>query len=258
MSKEYTITRLINSRNYICYNKDVAKIFGPNVAIVFAELVNLCDYFGGKEFYFEQEKLCNDTALSKYQLREAMKILVENGIVTVTRRGIPSKNYYLLHIKAMVQILDSHDTDLKPETSQDDGEGADQQANSPEKETVKRVPLVNRVPKNDIEEVEKEYLLNYNKLYEQGSVRNPKPVLNWKASRRLTKNAIMQYGKENIVMAVKKSIQNDFCVKKGYSLTTILSGGVLAELINGNSDPPKHIDLSDRYDMTQAKGAYYG
>ncbi len=101
------------------------------------------------------------------------------------------------------------------------------------KKEVKRGPLLEREPKNDIEKVEKEYLQNYQKLYKNGVVKSDQPVINWNQSRRLTKDCIAKYGLDTVVLAVKKSVSNKFCIEKGYVLTTILSAGVLAGLING-------------------------
>lgn len=100
-------------------------------------------------------------------------------------------------------------------------------------EPPKKVPLIEREPKNDLERVEKAYLLNYKTLYESGVVRMPQPVINWTACRKLTNDCITKYGIDNVVNAVTKSINSEFCVRKGYSLTTILSNGVLSELLNG-------------------------
>ncbi|WP_143064148.1 DNA replication protein [Treponema bryantii] len=99
-------------------------------------------------------------------------------------------------------------------------------------ETPQRVPLTERVPKNDIERVEKEYALNYQQLYERGVVKSEKPIVNWAQSRKLTKDCIEKYGLEKILDAVRRSIDNKFIVSKGYVLTTILSAGMLAQLIN--------------------------
>lgn len=101
-----------------------------------------------------------------------------------------------------------------------------------EKPKSKRVPLTEREPQNDIEQVEKVYLENYAKLYERGVLKIEKPVNNWSASRKLVKDCISKYGVDTIVSAVKKSIDNKFVVSKGYVLTTILSAGVLSQLIN--------------------------
>lgn len=101
-----------------------------------------------------------------------------------------------------------------------------------EAEKPKKVALTDRQPKNDIEQVEKAYLENYEKLYKRGVLKIEKPVINWSASRKLTKTCISKYGVDTIVSAVRKSIDNKFAVSKGYVLTTILSAGVLSQLIN--------------------------
>ena len=103
---------------------------------------------------------------------------------------------------------------------------------APKIKQATRVALVDRSPKNDIERVEKVYLENYTKLYERGVLKIEKPVVNWSASRKLTKDVIEKYGVDNIVSAVRKSIDNKFVVSKGYALTTILSAGILSQLLN--------------------------
>lgn len=112
---------------------------------------------------------------------------------------------------------------------------------TPEKESkpkickAKKPPLIDREPVNDLERIEKAYLENYRELFKKGIVHTEKPVINWAQSRRLVNNSIARFGYNTIMDAVQKSINNAFCVQKGYTLTTILSSGVLAGLINGNS-----------------------
>ena len=95
-----------------------------------------------------------------------------------------------------------------------------------------QIPLLNRDPKNDLERIEKIYLQNYKVLYERGVLRLESPVINWTACRKLENDCLKKYGVEVLCEAVKKSIENQFVVSKGYVLTTILSAGVLAQLIN--------------------------
>lgn len=159
---------------------------------------------------------------------------------------------------AVQEIADSDSAAEQP--TEIDGQEAEEKSAEAKKEKKEKIaPLTEREPRNDIEKVEKEYLVNYNRLYTLGVLKSQKPVINWTVSRKLTKEVIKKYGVDVIVDAVRKSLGNNFCIFKGYSLTTILSSGVLAELINGSNAPPQqHIDLSDKYDMTQSKGAYYG
>ena len=100
------------------------------------------------------------------------------------------------------------------------------------KTKVSKPPLLEREPANDIERVEKEYLLNYRELYERGVLKMEVPVINWTVSRKMTKDCISKYGIQTIIEAVKKSKDNRFVVSKGYVLTTILSAGILSQLIN--------------------------
>ena len=102
------------------------------------------------------------------------------------------------------------------------------------KKQVKK-PLLEREPVNDIERVEKVYLQNYQSLFNSGIVKTEKPVINWLQSRKLTKQVIATYGVDTIINAVRNSVNNDFCVSRGYCLTMILSAGVLSGLINGNN-----------------------
>lgn len=122
------------------------------------------------------------------------------------------------------------------------------------KKTEKKIiPLIEREPRNDIEKVEKEYLINYNKLYQAGILRSSNPIMNWTVSRKITKEVIKKYGLETIIQVVKKSITNNFCIQKGYALNIILSSGVLSELINGGLAPPKK-QLQEKYDMSDLLG----
>lgn len=116
----------------------------------------------------------------------------------------------------------------------------------PEKKPAaeKKKPLAEREPVNDIERVEKEYLRNYSQLHGLGIIRMEKPIINWTASRKMTKDAIRKYGVGVVLEAVRKSMNSRFCITKGYTLTTILSAGVLAGLVNVEK-PPSRTALAD-------------
>ena len=116
----------------------------------------------------------------------------------------------------------------------------------PEKKPAaeKKKPLAEREPVNDIERVEKAYLRNYSQLHGLGIIRMERPIINWAASRKMTKDAIKKYGLDVVLEAVRKSMNSRFCITKGYTLTTILSAGVLAGLVNVEK-PPGRTALAD-------------
>lgn len=111
-------------------------------------------------------------------------------------------------------------------------------------EKASKKPLAEREPVNDIERVEKAYLRNYSQLHGLGIIRMERPIINWAASRKMTKDAIRKYGVGVVLEAVRKSMNSRFCITKGYTLTTILSAGVLAGLVNVEK-PPGRTSLAD-------------
>lgn len=102
------ILRLLAQNNFITFNKDVAKIVGIDAAILFGELCSLeCMY--GEEFFYDQTKLAEDTCLTEYRLRNALKVLKEEGVVNVAKKGVPAKNYYSLNEYKFMDMLESLD-----------------------------------------------------------------------------------------------------------------------------------------------------
>jgi hypothetical protein len=100
----------------------------------------------------------------------------------------------------------------------------------------KRIGLLDHEPKNDLERVNKKWLENYLAIFGSQPI-NPR----WDLSSPLVKKAIKQAGIEKVLQALETARQDDFCLKAGYILKTIMSGNVLSRLINakpGGTGPP--------------------
>src|SRR5574344_2499052 len=97
-----------------------------------------------------------------------------------------------------------------------------------------RVSLLDREPKNVLEQIEKKYLQNYKQLHDEGKPLTETPFVDWSIARKIENECLKKYGLENIMKAIEKSKHNDFCVNTGYSLTTILSARVFASLLYEN------------------------
>lgn len=170
---------------------------------------------------------------------KCLKKLEENGLI-LKRKDMNQHNLYMVLRKPAPK---TPTPTLKKETQKSEiakePEVKAEKAEAKKAEPKEKVPLLEREPKNDIEKVEKEYLQNYADLYKNGVVKCEQPIINWGASRKLTKDVLKKYGLEKIIEAVQKSKGNDFCIKKGYALSTILSSGVLSELINGTDKLPQ-------------------
>lgn len=107
-----TILSLLAKQNYITYNKPLAKIIGIDEAILYGELCSISCYNNEEEFSYEQEKIIDDTCLSEYRVRNALKKLIEFNLVEVNKKGLPSRYYYKLNDDAFKKIMQISDESL--------------------------------------------------------------------------------------------------------------------------------------------------
>lgn len=103
------ILQLLAKENYITYHKGLAKKLGVDEAILFGEMCSLTNVYGD-EFFCDQEKLIEETCLTEYRVRNAIKTLQEVGLLKVERKGMPAKNYYTLNEDVLIDMLDLHRT----------------------------------------------------------------------------------------------------------------------------------------------------
>ena len=103
------ILQLLAKENYITYHKGLAKKLGVDEAILFGEMCSLTNVYGD-EFFCYQEKLMEETCLTEYRVRNAVKTLQEVGLLKVERKGMPAKNYYTLNEDVLIDMLDLHRT----------------------------------------------------------------------------------------------------------------------------------------------------
>jgi hypothetical protein len=99
-------------------------------------------------------------------------------------------------------------------------------------EKTKKAPLREREPANDMERVEKAYLLNWDVLYSQGRVETPDPIVNWSQTRKLLQTHFEKLKPEQIIGAINEGLKDDWVMSKGYYLGVMLSAAVLNRLVN--------------------------
>jgi hypothetical protein len=129
-------------------------------------------------------------------------------------------------------------------------------SSSQKSKSAKKPPLREREPVNDMERVEKAYLLNWDNLYAQGKVKAINPVVNWNQTRKLLKTHFESLTAELIIQALNNGLNDDWVLNAGYSLGTMLSASVLNRLINGSgSGPPRHRIAADN--VSQEKVSSY-
>lgn len=90
------VLQILAQENYITYSKVIAKKLGVSAAILLGALCSYQNSFNGEEFYKTQNEIIKETCLSEYEIRQATKTLRETGILIVTKKGCPAKNYYYI------------------------------------------------------------------------------------------------------------------------------------------------------------------
>ena len=123
-------------------------------------------------------------------------------------------------------------------------------------EKPKKLPLREREPVNDMERVEKTYLLNWDSLYAQGKVKAVNPVVNWNQTRKQIKTLFESTDPELIIHAVKTSLDDDWVVNNGYSLGVILSANVLNKLINARDSKNVPPGLENKESLAELQSIF--
>ncbi|AXH71816.1 hypothetical protein HOT76_gp39 [Eggerthella phage PMBT5] len=103
------IIDILASGNYITYNKVIAKKLGIDEAIVFGEMCSKQAIYG-ECFFIQMDRIMEDTCLTEYRVRNAIKSLKSCGIITVSKKGVPAKNYYSVCQDEVIDMLNLHQT----------------------------------------------------------------------------------------------------------------------------------------------------
>ena len=99
------ILDLLASNNYIPYNRTLARELGIEPAILFGALCGYQRHYGTQEFFREQANIIEDTCLTEYAIRQATKILQQQGLIIVKKKGLPAKNYYQINTTRLIEYL---------------------------------------------------------------------------------------------------------------------------------------------------------
>ena len=104
---EISTIKLLAQNNYVIYNKEIANKIGIEAAILLGTLCSYQNSFKLQEFYKEETELAKDTALSIYSIRKAKKILEENGILKITKKGLPARHYFYIITSGIENLIAS-------------------------------------------------------------------------------------------------------------------------------------------------------
>lgn len=105
------LVSMIASNNYIVVNKQLARLFGLEEALLLGELASEMEYWQQRGelkdgyFYSTIDNVKESTTLSDKRQRSALATLKEAGIIDVKLAGLPAKRYIRIKENQLAQIL---------------------------------------------------------------------------------------------------------------------------------------------------------
>lgn len=99
--------------NYVIVNKDLIKILGLKEAVLIGELCREYRYWKRENklednmFYSSINNIEDNTGLSAYEQREAIKSLENCGVLITQLKGMPAKKYFEINDSQLLKILTS-------------------------------------------------------------------------------------------------------------------------------------------------------
>lgn len=100
-----TLLQLLNSEGYICCHKVVLKTLGVYEALVLGKLCSVAQMVGYEGFYITMDRICEDIGLSQYHVRRAINSLKDFGFLSMSKKGVPCRNHYIIHRDRLSDIL---------------------------------------------------------------------------------------------------------------------------------------------------------
>ena len=106
------LSQLLSNGNFIPVNKVLAKAIGLEESIILGELLTEFNYWeandkliDGEMFYCTAEKLEDNTTLTEYRQRKAIKNLIEAGILEQQVKGMPATRYFRINEYVLIDII---------------------------------------------------------------------------------------------------------------------------------------------------------
>ncbi|MGA2434888.1 MAG: hypothetical protein ABSG25_06340, partial [Bryobacteraceae bacterium] len=106
------LKQLLDSGNYITINKNIIKMIGLLEAVLLGNFISKYNYFDNKnmlteddEFFNTIDRIIDETGLKRNQIMDSIKTLSDFNILTVTKKGLPAKNYYKLNFDKILKMF---------------------------------------------------------------------------------------------------------------------------------------------------------
>lgn len=99
---------LFRSQAYLMINKNLIKMLGTELAIYLENLVDKYKYYQDRGmleddcFFLTHKDQQEQLGLTEYQIRRRKKELVELGLISIIKKGVPCKEFYKIHFDVLL------------------------------------------------------------------------------------------------------------------------------------------------------------
>ena len=98
---------LLSSSAFLIVNKHIAKEIGLKATILLSDLISKEQYFEDDWFFNTESNITQDTTLTPYQQRNALKTLLKYQIIEVKRMGVPAKKHFKINEEQVIKLLNN-------------------------------------------------------------------------------------------------------------------------------------------------------
>ena len=103
---------LLSSSAFLVLNKKLAQALGLKEAILLSDLISKEEYFLQNGmidgwFFNTEDNIQQDTTLTPYQQRKALKTLKNKQILEIKRMGIPAKQFFKINEEQVIKFLNN-------------------------------------------------------------------------------------------------------------------------------------------------------
>ena len=106
---------LLSSSAFLIVNKKLAKQVGLKEAVLLADLISKEEYFIANGmtdgwFFNTEANIQQDTTLTAYQQRNALKTLRKHQIIETKRKGVPARQYFKINEAKLLILISCEET----------------------------------------------------------------------------------------------------------------------------------------------------
>jgi hypothetical protein len=106
---EKSLLHQLGLQNFWTINKDLCRILGLEDTLLLQHFIDLqYKIFNGNEFFQQQSRIESELGYTEYQVKKCVKSLLTKKIISVSRKGLPSKNYYSINEDEIVKLLNKN------------------------------------------------------------------------------------------------------------------------------------------------------